>query len=326
MDEPRWLLLIHQIPPKPNYLRVKIWRRLQRLGAVAIKNSVYVLPKSEQAQEDFQWVLQEVVRDGGDASIVEGRFAQGLSDEQIEMMFNNARDADYAQLVEDIRAIIGRLPRRRDVSDDDRGGLEADLARVQRRMSEIAQIDFFGAPGRDAAAKLMGDIEQRLLRQATTTAIAEPEKTIRPEQLKGRTWVTRKGIHVDRIASAWLIRRFIDPKARLKFVPGKGYKPELGELRFDMFEAEFTHEGDLCTFEVLVERLGFTDRALRAIAEIVHDIDLKDDKFGREETGGISTLIAGIAMAQKEDEARLAHGSAVFDNLYEYFSKKRGGA
>jgi len=326
MDEPRWLLLIHQIPPKPNYLRVKIWRRLQRLGAVAIKNSVYVLPKSDQAQEDFQWVLQEIVRDGGDASIVEGRFAQGLSDEQIEMMFMSARDADYAQLVEDIRAVIGRLPRRRDVSDDDRGGFEADLARVQRRMSEIAQIDFFGAPGRDAAAKLMADLEQRLLRQATTTAAVQPEKAIRPEQLKGRTWVTRKGIHVDRIASAWLIRRFIDPKARLKFVPGKGYKPESGELRFDMFEAEFTHEGDLCTFEVLIERLGFADRALRAIAEIVHDIDLKDDKFGREETGGIKNLIAGIAMAQREDEARLAQGSAVFDNLYEYFSKRRGGA
>jgi hypothetical protein len=325
VDEPRWLLLIHQIPPKPNYLRVKIWRRLQRLGAVAIKNSVYVLPKTEQAQEDFQWVLQEIVRDGGDASIVEGRFAQGLSDEQIEMMFNNARDADYAQLVEDIRAIISRLPRRRDVSDDDRGGFEADLARAQRRMSDIAQIDFFGAPGRDAATKLIADLEQRLLREASISASAQPNKTIQRDELKGRTWVTRKGIHVDRIASAWLIRRFIDPKARLKFVPGKGYKPEPRELRFDMFEAEFTHEGDLCTFEVLIERLGFADRALRAIAEIVHDIDLKDDKFGREETGGIKNLIAGIAMSQKEDEARLAQGSAVFDNLYEYFSKKRGG-
>jgi hypothetical protein len=326
MDEPRWLLLIHQIPPKPAYLRVKVWRRLQRLGAVAVKNSVYVLPKSEQAQEDFQWVLQEIVRDGGDASVVEARFAQGLSDEQIEMMFNTARDADYAQLVEEVRAVLSRLPRRREVTDDDRSGFEADLARVQRRMSEIAQIDFFGAPGRDAAAKMITDLEQRLLRDATATAAKPPEKELGRDALKGRTWVTRKGIHVDRIASAWLIRRFIDPKARLKFVPGKGYKPEPGELRFDMFEAEFTHEGDLCTFEVLVERLGLSDRALRAIAEIVHDIDLKDDKFGRDETGGIRTLIAGIAMSQTEDEARLAQGSAVFDNLYEYFSKKRGGA
>jgi hypothetical protein len=323
MDETTWLLLIHQIPPKPNYLRVKIWRRLQRLGAVAIKNSVYVLPKSEQAQEDFQWVLQEIVRDGGDASIVEARFAHGLSDEQIEMLFSSARDADYAQLVEELRSILGQLPRRRVLSPADRAEVEADLARVQRRMADVTAIDFFGAPGRDAAAKLVADLENRLLPVATEP-VDEPQKVVRPEDLKGRTWVTRKGIHVDRIASAWLVRRFIDAKARLKFVPAKGYQPEPRELRFDMFEAEFTHEGDLCTFEVLCERLGLQDRALRAIAEIVHDIDLKDDKFGRDETGGIKSLIAGLAMAHKEDEDRLSQGSEVFDNLYEYFSKKRG--
>ena len=142
--------------------------------------------------------------------------------------------------------------------------------------------------------------------------------------VRGRVWVTRKGIHVDRIASAWLIRRFVDPDARFKFVPAKGYKPAEKELRFDMFEAEFTHDGDLCTFEVLVSRLGIDDRALVPIAEIVHDIDLKDSKFDRPETSGIDRLIAGIAMGHRDDESRLERGSAVFDGLYEYFSRKRG--
>src|SRR5262249_45585302 len=140
---------------------------------------------------------------------------------------------------------------------------------------------------------------------------------------RGRTWVTRQGVYVDRIASAWLIRRFIDPEARFKFVSGKGYRPGEGELRFDMFEAEFTHEGDKCTFEVLLERAALKDAALRAIAEIVHDIDLKDDKFSRTEVAGIRTLIDGIAGTAKDDSDRIARGAEVFNNLYEYFKKKR---
>jgi hypothetical protein len=141
--------------------------------------------------------------------------------------------------------------------------------------------------------------------------------------LRGRTWVTRQGVYVDRIASAWLIRRFIDPEGRFKFVAGKGYRPAEGELRFDMFEAEFTHEGDKCTFEVLLERGALKDPALRAIAEIIHDIDLKDDKFGRTEVAGIRTLIEGISVATKDDTERIARGADVFNNLYEYFKKKR---
>ena len=142
--------------------------------------------------------------------------------------------------------------------------------------------------------------------------------------LHGRTWVTRTGVHVDRIASAWLIRRFIDPEARFKFVPAKGYAPDTGELRFDMFEAEFTHEGDRCTFEALLSRTGLSDPALSAIGEIVHDIDLKDEKFGREEAAGIRTLVAGICAPDRDDAERIARGSAVFDDLYESFRKKRG--
>jgi len=125
-------------------------------------------------------------------------------------------------------------------------------------------------------------------------------------------------------ASAWLIRRVVDPDARFKFVAGKGYRPEPGELRFDMFEAEFTHEGDLCTFEVLRARLAIDDPAMRPIAEIVHDIDLKDGKFGRPEAAGIDRLIAGIAMGHWDDESRLERRSAVFDDLYAYFSRRRG--
>jgi hypothetical protein len=139
----------------------------------------------------------------------------------------------------------------------------------------------------------------------------------------GATWVTRTGIHVDRMASAWLIRRFIDGKARFKFVSPKAYQHKKGELRFDMFDGEFTHQGDLCTFEVLLGRFKLDDAALERIAEVVHDIDLKDDKHARPEKVGIEHLINAIAMAHPEDEVRLSRASAALDDLYELFKRKR---
>jgi hypothetical protein len=141
--------------------------------------------------------------------------------------------------------------------------------------------------------------------------------------MQGQTWVTRNGIHVDRMASGWLIQRFIDKDAKFKFVPAKGHRHEPGELRFDMFEAEFTHEGDNCTFEVLLSRFSIDDPGLRPIAEIVHDIDLKDNKFGREDALGFERLVTGIAIAHKDDDVRLARASAVLDDLDEYFKRHR---
>jgi hypothetical protein len=322
--EARWLLLIHQVPPKPNYFRVKIWRRLQRLGAVAIKNSVYVLPRTEQTYEDFQWVVREIVEGGGDASICEARFVEGLSDEQVEALFNAARDADYAQLAEDVRRLFDSLPVGKGITDVHRREVEADLARLERRFAEITTIDFSHASGREAVDGLFAGIEQRLRAKPAGSAVTATDTRGGRLNVRGRTWVTRKGVHIDRMASAWLIRRFIDPAATFKFVPGKGYRPESGELRFDTFEAEYTHEGDQCTFEVLIKRFRVADAALRPIAEIVHDIDLKDAKFERPEAAGIDRLVAGIAMAHKDDGARLERGTAVFDDLYEYFKRKRG--
>jgi len=319
--EGRWLLLIHQIPPKPDYFRVKVWRRLQRLGAVAIKNSVYVLPKNDQTQEDFQWVLREIVEGRGEASLCEARFVEGLSDEQVEALFQVARGAEYDQIAEEARRLAeSPLPdEQREATR--RTQLEIDLTRLKRRLAEVVAIDFFGAPGREAAEGLVSGVEARMTGKNSMLG-PDSARTFRREDFLGKTWVTRKGIYVDRIASAWLIRRFIDPDARFKFVPPKGYKPLPGELRFDMFEAEFTHEGDRCTLEVLIERMVIDDPALNPIAEIVHDIDLKDSKFGRQETPGIERLVAGIAMAHKDDENRLARAAAVFDDLYEYFRRK----
>ena len=322
-NDERWLMLIHQLPPKPDYFRVKIWRRLQRLGAVAIKNSVYVLPKNDQTQEDFQWVLREIVEGGGEASLCEARFVDGLTDDQVEALFQTARSSEYGEIVEQARRLAEIPLPEGPIEDSRRTQNEVDLVRLKRRLADVVGIDFFGAPGREAAEGLVSGVAARMHERRTGKQIAVAARS-RREDLQEKTWVTRKGIHVDRMASAWFIRRFIDSSARFKFVSPKGYKPLPGELRFDMFEAEFTHEGDRCTLEVLMERTGVNEPAVGRIAEIVHDIDLKDGKFGRQETPGIEQLIAGIAMAHKDDLARLERGCAVFDDLYEYFRRKSG--
>jgi hypothetical protein len=321
-SEGRWLLLIHQIPPKPDYFRVKIWRRLQRLGAVAIKNSVYVLPKNDQTQEDFQWVLREIVEGGGEATLCEARLVDGLSDSEVEALFQSARSSDYDEIAVEARRLVAIPPTKGKPKADRAAQIETDLAKLKRRLAEVVAIDFFGARGREVVDGLISGIEARMQKQSGKPAVKP--STIPSHSLQRKTWVTRKGIYVDRMASAWLIRRFIDSDARFKFVPPKGYKPLSDEIRFDMFEAEFTHEGEDCTFEVLIDRLGISEAALRPISEIVHDIDLKDSKFDREETTGIERLIAGIAMAHKDDETRLVRSSVVFDDLYEYFKRKGG--
>jgi hypothetical protein len=315
-----WLLLIHQLPPRPAYLRVKIWRRLQALGAVAIKSSVYALPNTVGAREDFAWVLRAILKEGGEATLCEAKLVDGLTDDEVQRSFHAARDADNAEIGAAARTLHAALQRKAGPASR-RDQLQADVARLRRRLAEVARIDFFGAPGRETAEGHVSGLEARLRPDAARATERGRREAI--AAYRGRTWVTRTGVHIDRIASAWLIRRFLDPKARFKFVPAKGYRPGAKEVRFDMFEAEFTHEGDRCTFEVLLARFGLDDRALTAIAEIVHDIDLKDARFDRPEGSGVDHLVAGIAMGTKDDEARLAQGGAVFAGLYEYFTRKR---
>ena len=318
----RWLLLIHQLPAKPAYFRVKIWRRLQSIGAVAVKNAVYALPCNEQTQEDFEWLLREITEGGGEAVVCEARLIDGVSDEEVRALFNRARGEDYDAIAKEARSIgaeFGDQP-----PPAKRAEAKGQLARLKNRLAQVVAIDFFGADRRPPAEGLLAELEERVAEPAAAGAPEAVSREIHALQtMRGRTWVTRQGVFVDRIASAWLIRRFIDPEARFKFVPAKGYQPTPGELRFDMFEAEFTHQGDRCTFEVLLEQAGLDDPALRAIAEIVHDIDLKDAKFGRDEAAGIASLIAGIARAHPKDEERLAQGVALFENLYASFRNRR---
>lgn len=308
-----WLLLIHQIPPKPDYLRVKIWRRLQGLGAVAIKNSVYVLPESEATREDFHWVQREIVESGGEATICEAQFVDGLDDDGVRALFQTARNVDYDAIAAEAADLLAEIdrPTRGETANHD---FESRARRLRRRLNQVAALDFFQASSRPSAEAALAAAESRLSAMSPQAAAAKAGTAT----YRARTWVTRPGVGIDRIASAWLIRRFIDPNARFRFAAERA-KAVAGEIRFDTYDGEFTHEGDRCTFEVLIRRFALDDPALTQIAEIIHDLDLKDGKFGRDEAAGISRLVAGIVAAEPDDERRIAAGGAILESLYRSF-------
>ncbi|HJV90621.1 MAG TPA: chromate resistance protein ChrB domain-containing protein [Holophagaceae bacterium] len=301
MAEPlRWLLLFHQLPAQPAYLRVKVRRQLQALGSVLLKNSLYALPASAEAGEDFQWMVRQIEAAGGEASVVEANLVEGLSDEDVKARFRAASDEAYGELAREVQGAL-------------RGPAEEGetlAIRFRRRLEEIRTLDFFGAAGRADVEDLLASLEARRL------PARKPGAGLALKDLKGRTWVTRKGIHVDRIACAWLIRRFIDPGARFRFVDPKGHRIRAGELRFDMAEGEFTHEGDRCSFETFLHRLNLEAPGLRAVAELVHDVELKDQQFRRPETEGFARAIQGVALLHGRDEDRLAAGAALLDAFF----------
>ena len=312
-----WLLLIHQIPSRPAYLRVRFGRMLRRLGAVPIKNSVYVAPATPELHAPLAAVASEILRASGDAVVCEAQFLEGLADGAVEDLFRAASDAEYSAIAAEARRLASSLRGRRATDDPARRRAGRALERLRARFDLALGRDRFGAGGRERSARLLSLLEDRVhgLEPAT-------KSTAHPDPPRAATWVTRRGVMVDRIASAWLIRRFIDREAAFKFVPGRGYRPLPRELLFDMAGAEFTHQGKRCTFEVLIERFGLRDSALKPIAEIVHDLDLEDEAYERPEVAGVGRLIVGLAIAESDDTARLARGSSIFESLYESFRRK----
>jgi hypothetical protein len=299
-DSPaNWLLLIHQLPPKPDYLRVKLRRRLQRIGAVPVKRTVYALPVNDAAREDFEWLAREIASDGGEATLCEATFLDPETDRRLVDASRTASATAYDEIAAASRG----------------GSSAADHDRLTRRFHEVVASDRFSADGRADAEVALAALATRLSQPGVP--VAPPDKPL------GRTWVTRAAVYVDRIASAWLIRRFIDPEARFRCVAPKQYHPEPDDLRFDMYDGEFTHDGDLCTFETLCRHFALADPPLRAIGAIVHDIDCKDDKFSRDETPGVQLVLDGIVHASKDDAERLARGATLFDDLYTQFRKGR---
>jgi hypothetical protein len=302
------MLLIHQLPPRPTNLRVRIWRKLQQLGAVAVKNSVYALPFNEKTHEDFQWLKQEIKSAGGDATVFRAGAVEGTTDKEIIALFNKARDEEYAQVTAEMEGLTGAIREQKrggHLSAARIGYYEGELNKVCKELGRIVSTDFFDARGRAAAESASARCQKALrIEQHRNTpsaqAIREMGNAARMRHYQGRRWVTRRNLFIDRVAAIWLIKRFVDTRARFVFVGDQD--TVAGAVAFDMYGGEFTHRGQDCTFETMIKELGLADDiGLRTLAEIVHDLDLKDGKFNRSEAAGLGAVIQGLAKSLNDD-------------------------
>jgi hypothetical protein len=331
VKKPEWILLIHQLPPKPTNLRVRIWRKLQRLGAVAIKNSVYVLPANEKTHEDFQWLKQEIESAGGEATVFQAASVEGATDKEIIAAFQKERDEEFAAIAAELDGLAGAVSqqtRGKHVSIGRLAAHESELDKLHSQLESIIANDFFEAPGRTSALTAYERCQKAIraahgpVSRATRSTIKSG--TLDPTKYQGRRWMTRRNLHIDRLASAWLIRQFIDRRPRFYFV-AEGETVE-GAIAFDMYGAEFTHHGEDCTFETMLKRFSLNDnKGLREIAEIVHDIDLKDDKFHRLEASGLNAIVNGLSEALRNDRKLLQQTGSIFDGLYSLYNKASNG-
>ena len=318
MTESGWYVFVHQLPPKALYLRAKVLKLLSRAGAVPLKDSVYVLPLRQDLLAVLGRISDVAVSGGGDAYIFEARSVGRPSNEELVEAFQRARDEDYRDLTTRLRKWRGKLERTGSASSS-RGPSRIRLGHARRRLQQVGRIDFFQAPLRREAEVALREFEARLAADGAAAGLVAREAN---RELMGRTWVTRRGIQVDRIASAWLVRRFIDAKARFRFIDLHEEEARGDELTFDMMGADFTHEEDRCTFEKLVRRVKPGDGALARVAEIIHDIDIKDGKFGRPEARGIEQLLLGMLAANPDDKSRLERGFALLDDLHQSFTRQ----
>jgi hypothetical protein len=296
-----WLLLAFTLPTKRASQRVEVWRKLQRYGTVPLGNSGYLLPNTPVNEERFQWLATSVRKYGGDASILHVQRIDNISTPQLIGRFGEARTRDYQELIAQLQE-FSAMPR------GDRA--VGRLSRLRSRFQEIVEVDFFDSPLQKRVAGLLTKADAARV----TTRPAQTRK-INPRDYKNRVWVTRRRPGVDRCASAWLIRRFVDSKAKFAFAPEEQV-PE-GSVPFDMFhESGFGHRGEDCTFETLQKEFKVRDRRVKVISEIIHDADLADEKFGRKEGFGIDEILKGWARQGIPDQELLDRGMQLIEGLY----------
>src|SRR5436189_1130793 len=300
-----WLLLLFSLPTNRNTERVTVWRRLKKIGAVQIHTSTYLLPDEPAQHEQFQWLGQQVRDYGGDSTLVRAQEIEGLTREKVISLFNAARDKEYADLR---KALQGFISRRR---KSDAEFAAAELERLTKQFRELRQIDFFDSPrGHDVAM---------LLRRAEGPRRLAKLQTLDVRQYRGKTWLTRPRPEIDRVGSAWLISKFIDPQAKFVFAPTAQSVPDT--IPFDMLDAEFSHHGNNCTFETLIKRFAISDKAVGKIGEMIHDADLDDARFQRVEAVGIDRVLKGWAKQGLPDEEILRRGFDCIDALYSFLQR-----
>jgi hypothetical protein len=318
-----WLLFFYTVPAKPVGSRMRIWRKLARIGAVQLKGAVYLLPASEEHREMLQWLVSETSSSGGEAGFALTERIIPFEDGELRELFNEQRAGDYGKIIKEIEEFRRRVASFRKGTKPPRPEiLRKQSRKIRSELQEIRKIDFFDSPQGSKLEEGFAEIEQEIVHLLARKE--QPETgagvTLRPEDFQDRTWVTRPSPFVDRLASAWLIRRFIDQGASFLFLPEEEIKARDDLLSFDVAGGDFTHHQDLCTFEALIERFGLSNPALRRLAEIIHDLDLKDDRYANPATPGVEMVIGGIRDQGRSDQELLEQGMLIFEALYVSYS------
>lgn len=294
-------MLLYTLPAKKGAGRLSLWRKLKKIGAYPLKTSAYVLPDEPAHFERFQWLAQQVRDDGGEATLARVSQIEGLAHDDLARLFNDARAEDYATVGKALAQLVAAS--RKDAGADFAGPLE----KLRRQFRELRAIDYFDCP----AALEVELLFQRAQRRPEPRG--KSPGALDPRGFQGRQWLTRPRPEIDRVGSAWLIQRFIDPRAIFVFAASAESWPEA--LPYDMADGEFTHHGEDCTFETLLKRFAIADLAARRIGEMIHDADLEDGKFQRAECVGLDLVFKGWARLGLEDAEILRQGFACFDAL-----------
>ena len=315
----KWLLIFYSVPSKPVSNRMKIWRKLAKAGAVQLKGAIYILPATEEHEEFFQWLLGEVKSMGGDGAFVRTAEIKTMNDSDIKGLFLEQSGREYGRLEKTVDAFERKVQSiRKGTKGPEPGTLKDQFAKIAKEAEDIRKRDFFSSSAGEALHKRMQALEDGLRTAGGKTSPESASLTMRRvRDYQGRQWATRKNPFVDRMASAWLIKRFIDSKASFTFIDEKdAARPGRNTVAFDVRGGEFTHVGDLCTFEVLVKSFGIKDKAVKKIGEIVHDLDVKDERFNKPEAAGVEDILAGIRKLAKHDTDGLERGMTAFEMLY----------
>jgi hypothetical protein len=302
----KWLVLTFQLPARPTAARMRVWRQLQRLGALPVKGGAYVLPNTPQTREDFEWLRADIAGAKGDAALFVADPVDAAAAADLVAGFRDAREREFAVLVRDAEA------RQRDRKTSPRA-----LRQLGDRLARLQTIDFFGAPSAAAAAEAVAAAARRQggsMQTADTTAAP-----LKIADYRSRVWVTRPRPGIDRFASAWLVRRFINPKARVVFAAdaAAARRDHPKAVPFDMFGVELGHQDGDCTFETLVRRFRLRGRGLDALARLVHAVDLKDDRFVVAEAAAVQRLVDGLRRQHDDDNVLLERGIEMIDALFE---------
>jgi hypothetical protein len=256
------------------------------------------LPNSSQNLERFEWLAATVRKYRGEASVIHVESIDNLPSRELSELFLEARGKDYEAMIRELKRHKGALK-------------PGQLSRLRRRFEEIVAIDFFNSPLRSRVEHLLANADAR----PDTAAAAGKRTSHRKKEFQKRTWMTRPRPGIDRVSSAWLILRFIDPRACFTFGTHAG--KVAGAVAFDMFQADgFGHRGDDCTFETLCKEFRISDPKVKVISQIIHDADLGDEKFGRSEGIALDRVLIGWARQDLSDQELLHRGIELIDGLY----------